>query len=192
MIATSAPPNASQSWITPRFLRHSTMATKFPRETVKARLLERLKRSRSDPCYFNEHVLCRSPYSRTQEEWARRPHRLQDRGRRDGEHARGRDSSSVALLLGFFWTRKNTPRVRLRGWSDADRFRAVEGNPPSRSRLPISAGSPGCSRWSSHQGSRAVRQRRRSSRVGERSGGQYMNDRAGIGASCGRHAGDRR
>ena len=32
--------------------------------------MERLKRSRSDPCYFNERVLCRSRYWRAQEEWA--------------------------------------------------------------------------------------------------------------------------
>src|SRR5208283_5275309 len=28
---------------------------------IKAKLLDRLRRSRSDPCYFNEKVLCRSP-----------------------------------------------------------------------------------------------------------------------------------
>ena len=39
-----------------------TTTANFPPGSIKAKLLDRLQRSRSDPCYFNEKVLCRSPY----------------------------------------------------------------------------------------------------------------------------------
>ena len=47
-----------------------TTTANFPPGSIKAKLLDRLQRSRSDPCYFNEKVLCRSPYWRAQREWA--------------------------------------------------------------------------------------------------------------------------
>jgi len=33
-------------------------------------LVDHLKRSLNDPCYFNEKVLCRSPYWQAQRDWA--------------------------------------------------------------------------------------------------------------------------
>ena len=39
-------------------------------ESIDTTLRHRLRRSRRDPCYFNDHVLCRSPYWRAQREWA--------------------------------------------------------------------------------------------------------------------------
>ncbi len=41
-----------------------------PTRTIAATLRHYLLRSRSDPCYFNDKVLCRSPYWRAQREWA--------------------------------------------------------------------------------------------------------------------------
>ncbi len=42
----------------------------LPPKSIEATLKHRLLRSRSDPCYFNDMVLCRSPYWRAQREWA--------------------------------------------------------------------------------------------------------------------------
>ena len=42
----------------------------LPPESIDATLRHHLRRSWSDPCYFNDHVLCRSPYWRAQREWA--------------------------------------------------------------------------------------------------------------------------
>ncbi len=42
----------------------------LPPETLDATLEDLLERSWSDPCYFNDHVLRRSPYWRAQREWA--------------------------------------------------------------------------------------------------------------------------
>ena len=47
----------------------STMAN-IPTGSPEATLLKRLQRSRNDPCYFNDEVLCRSPYWRAQRQWA--------------------------------------------------------------------------------------------------------------------------
>ncbi len=42
----------------------------LPPETTDATLQDLLERSWRDPCYFNDHVLCRSPYWRAQREGA--------------------------------------------------------------------------------------------------------------------------
>ena len=42
----------------------------LPPESMDATLRDHLRRSWSDPCYFNDHVLCRSPYWRAQRQWA--------------------------------------------------------------------------------------------------------------------------
>ncbi len=42
----------------------------LPTKSIDATLQDLLKRSRRDPCYFNDHVLRRSPYWRAQREWA--------------------------------------------------------------------------------------------------------------------------
>ena len=42
----------------------------LPPESIDATLRHHLRRSWSDPCYFNDHVLCRSPYWRAQRQWA--------------------------------------------------------------------------------------------------------------------------
>ncbi len=47
-----------------------TTTANYPPGSNKAMLLDHLGRSWSDPCYFNEEVLCRSPYWRAQRQWA--------------------------------------------------------------------------------------------------------------------------
>ncbi len=48
----------------------TTMTANLAAGSLEANLLKRLRRSWDDPCYFNEQVLCRSPYWRAQREWA--------------------------------------------------------------------------------------------------------------------------
>jgi hypothetical protein len=40
-----------------------TMTADLAAGSLEAKLLNRLRRSRDDPCYFNEKVLYRSPYN---------------------------------------------------------------------------------------------------------------------------------
>jgi len=47
-----------------------TTTVNYPPGTTQAKLLDHLNRSWSDPCFFNEKVLRRSPYWRAQREWA--------------------------------------------------------------------------------------------------------------------------
>jgi hypothetical protein len=46
------------------------MNTAFRPGSTKAKLLDRLERSKDNACYFNDAVLCRSPYWQAQREWA--------------------------------------------------------------------------------------------------------------------------
>ena len=39
-----------------------TTTASLPPESIDATLRDHLRRSWSDPCYINDHVLCRSPY----------------------------------------------------------------------------------------------------------------------------------
>ncbi len=41
-----------------------------PPESIEEMLVDHLTQSRDDPCYFNERVLCRSPYWQAQRQWA--------------------------------------------------------------------------------------------------------------------------
>ena len=74
----------------------------FPTGSPEARLLDLLERSRNDPCYFNERVLCRSPYWRAQREWAAALVRLSHRRGRDrqcaGEGLPHRGTGPVVLV----------------------------------------------------------------------------------------------
>ncbi len=47
-----------------------TTTASLPPKSIDATLRHHLTRSRRDPCYFNDHVLHRSPYWRAQREWA--------------------------------------------------------------------------------------------------------------------------
>ncbi len=47
-----------------------TTTASLPPQSIDATLRDHLRRSWSDPCYFNDHVLRRSPYWRAQRQWA--------------------------------------------------------------------------------------------------------------------------
>ena len=84
-----------------------TTTSNFPPGSIKAKLLDRLQRSRSDPCYFNEKVLCRSPYWRAQREWALAlvDHRIVAV---ETGNMLGKGFLIGGLVPWFLWTRKHS------------------------------------------------------------------------------------
>ena len=84
-----------------------TTTANFPPGSIKAKLLDRLQRSRSDPCYFNEKVLCRSPYWRAQREWALAlvDHRIVAV---ETGNMLGKGFLIGGLVPWFLWTRKHS------------------------------------------------------------------------------------
>src|SRR5271157_3888541 len=84
-----------------------TTTANFPPGSIKAKLLDRLQRSRSDPCYFNEKVLCRSPYWRAQREWAQAlvDHRIVAV---ETGNMLGKGFLIGGLVPWFLWTRKHS------------------------------------------------------------------------------------
>ena len=83
------------------------MNTAFRPGSTKAKLLDRLKRSKDDPCYFNDAVLCRSPYWQAQREWAEAlvSHRIVAV---ETGNMLGKGFLIGGLVPWFLWTRKNS------------------------------------------------------------------------------------
>ena len=83
------------------------MNTAFRPGSTKAKLLDRLERSRNDPCYFNEVVLCRSPFWRAQREWAQSVVDYRITAVETGNML-GKGFLIGGLVPWFLWTRKNS------------------------------------------------------------------------------------
>src|SRR5271166_6318544 len=113
-----------------------TTTANFPPGSIKAKLLDRLQRSRSDPCYFNEKVLCRSPYWRAQREWALAlvDHRIVavETGNMLGKGFLIGGVGPMVLM-----DTKAQSCLYLRGWTNPDRERPLQGDPPGGSELTI-------------------------------------------------------
>src|SRR5208337_5155423 len=84
-----------------------TMTKTFPVGSTKARLLDRLERSRNDPVFFNEHILKRSPYWSAQAEWARALVDYRIVAVETGNMT-GKGFLIGGLVPWFLWTRKNS------------------------------------------------------------------------------------
>ncbi len=84
-----------------------TTTVNYPPGTTQAKLLDHLNRSWSDPCFFNEKVLRRSPYWRAQREWASA---LVDYRIVAVETGNGLGKGFLigGLVPWFLWTRKNS------------------------------------------------------------------------------------
>ena len=83
------------------------MNTAFRPGSTKAKLLDRLERSRNDPCYFNEAVLYRSPFWRAQRERAQSVVDYRITAVETGNML-GKGFLIGGLVPWFLWTRKNS------------------------------------------------------------------------------------
>jgi hypothetical protein len=83
------------------------MTTTFAPGSTKAKLLARLERSRDDPVYFNEKVLCRAPYWQAQREWAEAVIQYRTVAIETGNML-GKGYLIGGLVPWFIWTRKNS------------------------------------------------------------------------------------
>src|SRR5271165_5202102 len=85
----------------------TTATSKFPPGSIKAKLLARLIRSKNDPVYFNDKVLCRAPYWRAQREWAEAVVQYRQVALSTGNML-GKGYLIGGLVPWFLWTRRNS------------------------------------------------------------------------------------